>query len=95
LRSLVKVLIVALRPSIEERACIEAFQATGVDPPQMTRRLGRVPSAIYRELRRNCFDNGGYDASVAQCCADLRARRPKMPKLAADPGLAEMMHQSL
>ena len=30
----------------------------------------------------------GYDAEAAQAAADLRARRPKTPKLAGDPVLA-------
>ncbi len=81
------------RLSFDERARIEAFQTAGVDAQQIARQLGRDPSTIYRELNRNSCDNGGYDASVAQRFADLRARRPKQPKLVADRELAAMVHE--
>ncbi len=83
----------AARLSFDERARIEALQTAGVDAQQIARQLGRAPSTIYREQIRNSSDNDGYDASVAQRFADLRARRPKQPKLAADPELAAKVHE--
>ena len=37
---------------------------------------------------KRCGGRCGYDAEAAQAAADLRARRPKTPKLAGDPVLA-------
>ncbi len=64
----------AARLSFDERARIEALQVAGVDAQQIAHQLGRDPSTIYRERKRNSCDNGGYDASVAQHLTDLRAR---------------------
>ena len=56
---------------------------------EIARRLGRSPSTISRELRRN--STGGvparYRATVGQAQADRLARRPKCAKLAAHPPL--------
>ena len=56
---------------------------------EIGRRLGRSPSTISRELRRNA--TGGqparYRATVAQAEADRRSRRPKVSKLAANEPL--------
>jgi len=56
---------------------------------EIARRLGRAPSTVSRELRRNASggDPRRYRASVAQTEADRRARRPKAAKLAARPAL--------
>ena len=59
---------------------------------EIARRLGRDPSTISRELRRNAATRAGkleYRASVAQWKADLLARRPKAAKLVAN----ERLHQ--
>jgi Helix-turn-helix domain len=58
---------------------------------QIARRLGRDPSTISRELRRNAATRGGrldYRASVAHLKAELMARRPKTAKLVAKNGSA-------
>src|SRR5947207_7126995 len=52
--------------------------------------MGRSPSTISRELRRNAATRGGsleYRATTAQWHADRRARRPKVAKLAANDAL--------
>jgi IS30 family transposase len=56
---------------------------------EIARRLGRSPSTISRELRRNSTGGvpGRYRATVAQGQADRLARRPKCAKLAAHPPL--------
>jgi IS30 family transposase len=57
---------------------------------EIARRLGRWPSTISRELRRNAATRGGkleYRASVAQWKAERAARRPKPAKLATNPRL--------
>jgi IS30 family transposase len=64
---------------------------------EIARRLGRSPSTISRELRRNA--TGGqpsrYRASVAQAEADRRARRPKTSKLVEHPPLRAYVQDKL
>ena len=65
--------------SFPEREEIALQRARGVGVRAMARELGRAPSTISRELRRNAATRGGkleYRASVAQWKADLVARRP-------------------
>src|SRR5476649_666838 len=60
----------------------------------MARTLGRSPSTVAREVRRN----GGYDqyrASSADETAWVRARRPKSCKLADNPQLRETVARKL
>ena len=77
----------AQRLSSEERVRVDEMARAGVDVDEMARRLGRHRSTVHRELKR-CGGRCGYDAEAAQAAADLRARRPKTPKLAGDPVLA-------
>ncbi len=64
---------------------------------EMARRLGRAPSTISRELRRNSPAQGPshYRASKAQVRADDRARRPKIGKLIAHPPLRDYLTAQL
>ncbi len=65
---------------------------------EIARRLGRHPSTISRELRRNAATRCGrldYRASVAQWHADRAARRPKVSKLAANDRLREYVQDRL
>ena len=52
-------------------------------------RLGRSPSTVSRELRRNLrpHDRGSYDGDLAHARARERARRPRRGRLLADAGL--------
>ncbi len=62
--------------SFAEREEIALLRATGCGVREIARRLGRSPSTISRELRRNAATRGGrleYRASTAQWHAD-RAR---------------------
>ena len=64
----------------------------------IARRLGRSPSTVSRELRRNAATRGGrldYRASTAQWHADRRARRPKVAKLAANDKLRQYVQDRL
>ena len=73
-------------------------RAQGAGVREIARRLGRSPSTISRELRRNAATRGGkldYRASVAQWKAELVARRPKPAKLAADERLREYVQERL
>ena len=65
---------------------------------EIARHLGRSPSTISRELRRNAATRGGkldYRASVAQWKADLVAQRPKTAKLALNDRLREYVQERL
>ena len=63
----------------------------------IAQRLGRSPSTISRELRRNATDGdpGRYRATVAQAEADRRARRPKVCKLLVHLPLHEYVQDKL
>ncbi len=81
--------------SFGEREEIALLRAQGIGVREIARRLGRAPSTISRELRRNAATRGGkleYRASVAQWKAELMARRPKTAKLVADDRLREYVH---
>src|SRR6516162_6484462 len=56
--------------------------------------LGRAPSTISRELRRN-GGSGGYRASRADQAAWDRARRPKVCKLVQNRALAHLIASKL
>lgn len=65
---------------------------------EIARRLGRAPSTISRELRRNAATRGGrldYRASVAQWKAELVAQRPKPVKLVGNDRLREYVQERL
>ena len=74
------------------------LNAQGAGVREIARRLGRSPSTISRELRRNAATRGGkldYRASVAQWKAELVARRPKTAKLATNDRLREYVQERL
>src|SRR5207237_6991202 len=61
-------------------------------------RLGRSPSTISRELRRNASTRShsiAYRATTAQWHAERRASRPKVSKLAANDTLREYVQERL
>lgn len=65
---------------------------------EIARAIGRDPSTISRELRRNAATRGGkpeYRASIAQWKAQLAARRPKVAKLVADQRLHAYVQERL
>ena len=70
--------------SFAEREEIALLRAKGYGVRSIAREIGRSPSTVSRELRRNAATRGGkleYRASVAQWKADLVAQRPKPCKL--------------
>jgi len=76
--------------SFGEREEIALLRARGCGVRGIARQLGRSPSTISRELRRNAATRGGgleYRASTAQWHADRRARRPQPAKLAVNAQL--------
>ena len=84
--------------SFAEREEIALWRARGCGVRAIARRLGRSPSTISRELRRNAATRGGgldYRATTAQWHADRRARRPKTATLAANPALRRYVQDRL
>ena len=82
----------------EEREQIALLKVQGLGVREIARRLGRSPSTISRELRRNAATRGGrldYRASVAQWKAELMARRPKTAKLAESDKLRNYVQDRL
>jgi len=80
--------------TMAEREEISRALAIGDSIRTIAKRLGRVPSTVSRELHRN----GGflqYRATSADESAWERARRPKRCKLAANPGLAQIVATKL
>jgi IS30 family transposase len=76
--------------SFAEREEIAIFRAQHHGVREIARRLGRDPSTISRELRRNAATRGRtleYRATTAQWKAERAARRPKVAKLAANARL--------
>jgi hypothetical protein len=73
--------------SFAERDDIAIWRAQKLGVGEIARRLGRHPSTISRELRRNASTRAyppDYRASPAQWHAERRARRPKVAKLVAN-----------
>jgi IS30 family transposase len=84
--------------SFGEREEIALLRAGGAGVREVARRLGRSPSTISRELRRNAATRGGrleYRATTAQWHADRRARRPKAAKLATNEPLRRYVQERL
>jgi IS30 family transposase len=84
--------------SFSEREEIAILRAQGSGVREIARQLGRSPSTISRELRRNAATRGGYleyRAITAQWHADQRARRPKPAKLAVNAELRRYVQDRL
>jgi IS30 family transposase len=84
--------------SFAEREEISVLHAQGCGVREIARRLGRSPSTVSRELRRNAATRGGgleYRATTAQWHADRRASRPKVAKLAANNALRQYVQDRL
>src|SRR5215216_4898121 len=84
--------------SFAEREELALLRVRGCGVREIARALGRSPSTISRELRRNAATRGGgleYRASTAQWHADRRGRRPKPAKLAENPGLRRYVQDRL
>ena len=84
--------------SFVEREEIAMLRARGGGAREIAWRMGRSPSTISRELRRNAATRGGYldyRATTAQWHADRRARRPKIAKLAVNDALRRYVQDRL
>src|SRR5665648_636139 len=84
--------------SFAEREEIAILTARGCGVREIASELGRSPSTISRELRRNAATRSGsfeYRATTAQWHADRRAKRPKVAKLAANDTLRDYVQERL
>lgn len=84
--------------SFEEREEIALLRVRQIGIRDIARRIGRSPSTVSRELRRNAATRGGkleYRASTAQWHADRSAGRPKSAKLATNTRLREYVQKRL
>src|SRR5919201_2005334 len=81
--------------SFSEREEIALARARGETMRGMARRLGRSPSTISRELRRNVDRDGGYRATLAHALAFERADGPKPAKLATNLRLRALVRDDL
>src|SRR3954451_12842449 len=82
--------------SFSEREEIALARARGETIRFIARRLGRAPSTVSRELRRNAGRrDGGYRATTAHALAYERASRPKPAKLRTNLVLRELVQDDL
>jgi IS30 family transposase len=84
--------------SFAEREEIAMLRARGSGVREIARLLGRSPSTVSRELRRNAATRSGsfeYRATTAQWHADRRAKRSKTAKLAGNPELRRYVQDRL
>ncbi len=84
--------------SFHEREEIALLRARGCGVRQIARQVGRSPSTISRELRRNAATRSGcfeYRATTAQWHADRRSRRPRTAMLAGNLPLQRYVEDRL
>jgi transposase, IS30 family len=83
--------------SLLERQRIATLRGRGHGVREIARRLGRSPSTVSRELRRNLrpHDNDVYDGDLAHARARQRARRERHARLARDAGLRAVVQAKL
>jgi IS30 family transposase len=78
-----------------EREDIAIRRAMGQSLRQIGAAVGRSPSTISRELRRNHVRGSGYRATTAHALAYERASRPKLAKLHVNLGLRAKVEKDL
>lgn len=84
--------------SFAEREEIAILRAQDFGVREIAWQLGRSPSTISRELRRNAATRSGYvryRATTAQWHADRRSRRPKLAKLVENDRLRQYVQDRL
>ena len=80
-----------------ERERLAVFRLEGLSMREISRRLGRAPSTISRELRRNMrrHDRGKYDAVLAHARSREKARRDRVGRVGQDPVLRDLVQEKL
>ncbi|MFE3280584.1 transposase [Nocardia sp. NPDC059239] len=81
--------------SEDERITIADLRRRGVVIREIAAVLGRAPSTISRQLRRNALPGEGYRPFDSQRLAGLRRRRPGRGKFHTDPELAVFVQHQL
>ena len=84
--------------SFAEREELALLKAERLGVREIARRMGRSPSTVSRELRRNAATRSGvlhYRATVAQWKAERAAMRPKLAKLAENARLRAYVQDRL
>lgn len=84
--------------SFDEREEIAVLREQEHGVREIARRIGRDPSTVSRELRRNAATRAGkqvYRAGVAQWKAQQAAKRPKVAKLARNARLRDYVEHKL
>jgi IS30 family transposase len=83
--------------SLLERQRIATLRRHGVSIREIARIIGRHPSTVSRELRRNTLahDGGRYDGDLAQARARQRAHRPRRNRLSQDEQLRRVVQALL
>jgi IS30 family transposase len=84
--------------SFADREEIAIWHAQHLGVREIARRVGRDPSTVCRELRRNASTRSNeltYRATTAQWHAERRASRPKVAKLAANERLRDYVQDRL
>ena len=84
--------------SFAEREEIGLLNAQSFGVRVIAQKVGRSPSTISRELRRNAATRSGdlaYRATAAQWHADRRSRRPKVAKLAGNDALRQYVQERI
>lgn len=80
-----------------ERQRIATLRRDGLGVRAIAALIGRAPSTVSRELRRNMrrHDNGVYDGDLAHARSRQHALRPRRTRLGADPGLRAVVQAKL
>lgn len=82
--------------SVDDRILIADLRREGRSLRSIAAELGRDPSTISREVRRNAHPKtGDYRPYAAQTRAETRRQRPKTGKLAANPELRQAVQDGL
>jgi IS30 family transposase len=79
--------------SQEERIEIADLHHAGVSIRQIAARIGRAPSTVSRELRRNGRNDGGYRPFEAHRKATSRRARHHQRRLEKNPELASLIDE--
>lgn len=80
--------------TVEERDSIAQLRHQGADQKEIARAVGRCPSTISRELRRNCTA-GQYYAAQAQRESERRRRERPLVRKMDDPQINEAVRSGL
>jgi IS30 family transposase len=84
----------AIHLTLEERDRIAQLRVQGADQKEIARALGRCPSTISRELRRNRAGNAYYAAQAQRQSERRRRQRPLLRKM-DDPEINQIVRAGL